>query len=193
MATVAISRTSASVVTGTEGAYFVATTHPELEDFCRSELRAEISRVVEDYYRDVDLGYLVGSEVIVETHDASPHFVYRSDARTVAIASISKAEPGELRSKFVELVQRWRMERGYTSFTADIIRCPSYREIVAMGKDALPLIFEQLRSEADHPDHWDFALSEITGCDPVPEKAYGYMNRIAACWLEWAERNGYGR
>ena len=98
-----------------------------------------------------------------------------------------------LRAEFIELVRRWRRERGYTSFTAEIVRCPSYRKIVAMGEDALPLIFERLRDEGDNPDHWDFALSEITGCDPVPEEAYGYMDRIAACWLEWAEENGFGR
>ena len=98
-----------------------------------------------------------------------------------------------LRAEFIELVRRWRSERGYTSFTAEIVRCPSYRKIVAMGEDALPLIFERLRDEGDNPDHWDFALSEITGCDPVPEEAYGYMDRIAGCWLEWAEENGFGR
>ena len=95
------------------------------------------------------------------------------------------------RAKFLGLVERWRDERGYSSFVADMVKCPSYREIIAMGSDALPHLFEQLRSEGDYPDHWDFALTEITGVDPVPEADYGYMNRIAGHWLNWAEQNGY--
>ena len=90
------------------------------------------------------------------------------------------------RVEFVTLLEGWRQERPrFSSSLAEIIACPSYLRIIAMGKRALPLIMEQLESEGSRPDHWCAALEAITGEDPVPEGSRGDTVRIAKAWLEW--------
>ena len=92
-------------------------------------------------------------------------------------------------SLFTRLVEQWHVERGITSSLSDMIVCPSYLRIIAIGERALPLILNQLRREGDDPDHWFAALEAITGEDPVPENAYGDTVTIAKAWLLWAEEN----
>ena len=92
-------------------------------------------------------------------------------------------------SLFTRLVEQWHVERGITTSLSDMIVCPSYLRIIAMGERALPLILNQLRREGDDPDHWFAALEAITGEDPVPENAYGDTVKIAKVWLLWAEEN----
>lgn len=92
---------------------------------------------------------------------------------------------------FSSLREQWYKERGVTSFVTDMVNCPSYQRIIGMGKDALPLIFAQLKREGDEPDHWFEALEAITGEDPIPEDAYGDMVKMARAWLALdEEKNG---
>ena len=88
---------------------------------------------------------------------------------------------------FTRWVEQWHVERGITSSLSDMIACPSYLNIIAMGEKALPLILAQLRREGDDPDHWFAALEAITDEDPVPEDAYGDTVKMAKAWLLWAE------
>ena len=89
---------------------------------------------------------------------------------------------------FHHLVEQWHEQRVETSSSiSEIIACPAYLRIIAMGRKALPFIIEQLKSEGDDPDHWCAALEAITGENPVPEDAYGDTVRIARAWVEWSE------
>ena len=89
--------------------------------------------------------------------------------------------------KFADLIRQWHDERSITSSLSEMIVCPSYLRIIAMGELALPLILAQLRNEHDDPDHWFAALEAITGQDPVPENAYGDTLKMADAWLLWAK------
>ena len=90
------------------------------------------------------------------------------------------------RETFLELMEQWRTERPVAaSSIAEIVACPSYLRIIAMGSRALPLIIEQLEREGNEPDHWCAALEAITGEDPVPEDAQGDSVRIARAWIAW--------
>ena len=93
--------------------------------------------------------------------------------------------------EFSALVRKWHTERGETSSSAAMSSCPSYLRIIGMGFDALPMIFAQLRSERDDPDHWFVALEAITGHDPIPDDAYGNTVRMSDAWLSWADARGY--
>ena len=89
-------------------------------------------------------------------------------------------------AKFDALVQRWHRERPIlSSSAADIIACPAYLRIVAMGWSAVPFIIERLREEGNEPDHWGAALEAITGEDPVPKDSRGDTVGIARAWLAW--------
>ena len=45
---------------------------------------------------------------------------------------------------------------------------PAYLQIIGMGKDAIPLLMNEMN---ERPDHWDWAVCAITGADPVPAEA----------------------
>jgi hypothetical protein len=115
--------------------------------------------------------------------DVSPPVVQDALARLEVLV--------EDRSRFEQLVTKWRGERGATSSTIDIVLCPSYQSIIAMGEKAIPLILGQMRAEGDDPDQWFWALQVLTGQDPVDEEDEGNFRKMAQAWLGWAAHEGY--
>ena len=88
--------------------------------------------------------------------------------------------------RFQALAQRWKAKRGATSSIHELCTTDAYLSIMAMGRDALPLLLAQLQQEGDHPDHWLVALSHIARVDPVPAEDKGSLPKMAKAWLEWA-------
>lgn len=86
--------------------------------------------------------------------------------------------------KFRGLVARWKEATGHFSSPNDIAIHPAYQQIIGMGPDALPLIFQELR---DRGGNWYWALKAITGEDPVPETDRGKVQLMKRAWLKWAE------
>ena len=64
---------------------------------------------------------------------------------------------------------------------------PAYQQIIGMGKEAIPLILNQMSVE---PDHWFWALKSITNEDPVPEEVKGDIIKMTELWLEWGQSYG---
>lgn len=109
---------------------------------------------------------------------------------TLALRRIAHAAPTDLGTRFNALQIAWHQEYGPSSSFTEITRCPSYRKIVNLGKQVLPLIFRDLQRRPE-PDHWFDALVEITKVDPVRPKDRGYSRRMAKVWLKWARIHGY--
>ena len=86
---------------------------------------------------------------------------------------------------FKKLVEQWYSETEYTSSITRIVSDPSYQRIIGMGPDVVPLILRQIESEGDDPGHWGWALSSITGENPVPDEAAGDPVKIAEAWVLW--------
>lgn len=93
--------------------------------------------------------------------------------------------------KFRHLALQWKRERGAQSTVFGMAALPSYMKIIGMGKDALPLILEQLKSEANTPDHWFWALAAISDENPVPPESRGKLPEMAKAWLAWGQKEGY--
>jgi Uncharacterized protein conserved in bacteria (DUF2188) len=92
-------------------------------------------------------------------------------------------------ARFAALVARWKADCEFLSSPPAMAKHPAYREIVAMGKPAVPLILAELEAR---PDFWFAALREITGEDPVPPEARGKVKAMAGAWLEWGHAHGVG-
>ena len=90
--------------------------------------------------------------------------------------------------EFLRLVQQWRGETEFSSSLTEMAAHPAYQRIIGMGRLALPMIFRELAAE---PDHWFWALTAITGCDPVPASHRGNIEMMAADWLTWGKSRGY--
>jgi len=88
--------------------------------------------------------------------------------------------------KFSELAEKWREETRYLSSVRDMVLHPAYQQIIGMGREALPFLFEELKRQ---PDHWFWALHAITGEDPVPPEEKGNVEAMTRRWLLWGVAN----
>jgi type I restriction enzyme M protein len=91
-----------------------------------------------------------------------------------------------LELEFKAHVEKWHKDTRHTSSLTKMISHPSYRRIMGMGRDALPLVLRELK---ERPDHWLVALNAITGEDPVP--ADSKFNEAVEAWLAWGKGKGY--
>lgn len=106
----------------------------------------------------------------------------------MAQADTASEHDQALVARFEQLAANWREERQFLSSSTQMAMCPSYQQIIGMGRDALPLIFHELAKE---PDHWFWALKSITGEDPVPVEQRGMIREMTRAWLHWAREHGY--
>jgi hypothetical protein len=92
------------------------------------------------------------------------------------------------KSRFNDLASEWRRETSSMSSLNEMFDHPSYRAIIALGPDAVPHILTALKESSDF---WFYALSEITGDDPVQEDDLGDIDLMTGAWLKWGKANGY--
>jgi hypothetical protein len=89
---------------------------------------------------------------------------------------------------FYNLVEDWKRDNEFESSLTRMFLHPAYQRIIGFGKNVLPLIFNELRED---PDYYFWALTAITGEDPVDPKDMGNLRKMTEAWLKWAEVNNY--
>ena len=94
----------------------------------------------------------------------------------------------KVRIEFCHLVAQWEYEIRLFSSLDKICMHPAYQRIIGMGEKVLPLIFRELATD---PAHWFWALSAITGENPVQPHQRGNLKAMTRVWLEWAGSHGY--
>ncbi len=97
-------------------------------------------------------------------------------------------ENAALQAKFDALVKQWRQETATLSSTTKIVTHPAYQRIMAMGEKAVPFILRELQKE---PDHWFYALRNITEASPVSPEDVGDIQKMAAAWIKWGIEHHY--
>ncbi len=88
-----------------------------------------------------------------------------------------------LSERFAELAETWRQDKDFLSSLTEMVTLPSYQQIIGMGPVAVPFILEELEED---PDHWFWALTAITGVDPVLPEHRGSLDDMTNDWLQWA-------
>ena len=117
---------------------------------------------------------------------------FRDDQRKARVsrcyqhASALNIDPAT-RQRFTELADQWETETVFLSRIDLAIKHPAHQKIVAMGEPVVPLILQRMRETGGH---WDHALADITGANPVKRSDWGNIAAIQASWLEWGEANG---
>lgn len=86
--------------------------------------------------------------------------------------------------RFRALRDEWLADTRYSSSGIEITSHVAYQRIIGMGTDVVPLIIQELRQ---HADHWFWALSVLTGHDPVPPEDVGNLEKMRDAWLRWAD------
>jgi hypothetical protein len=90
--------------------------------------------------------------------------------------------------RFTYLRDLWRAETAKLSSVTKKCTHPAYQEIIGMGEGAIPFILQDLKdTQAD----WFWALTAITGQNPITEDDAGNIDRMTQAWLKWSTANGY--
>lgn len=93
----------------------------------------------------------------------------------------------EQMEQFHKLTREWKRETEIVGNLSKIVMHPSYQRIMAMGRDVIPYILQDL---ARAPGHWFWALHNLIeeGQDP----AEGQITIAGArnAWLEWGRKWG---
>ena len=105
------------------------------------------------------------------------------------LPGLAEPETAPSQAAFERLADEWERERPRGVDVAEMTAHPAYQSIIAMGEAAVSWILERLAAK---PDHWFVALNAITGAAPVPPESRGRVKEMAAAWLEWGRRQGYG-
>ena len=83
---------------------------------------------------------------------------------------------------FRNLVEAWKRDTSHISLMSLRVSHPAYKEIISMGRQALPLILAELDEK---PDHWFHALSILADENPVSAGFCGTVREAAALWVAW--------
>ena len=126
-------------------------------------------------------GNVVNGMIVLDPPAALP------DGTHVEVVVGERLDSG-LVHRFRDLVRQWKEATLFTSSGTEIALHPAYQQIIGMGKEAIPLILDELQREQDH---WFWALQSITGDDPVPPGDRGQLPKMTEAWLRWARTNGY--
>ena len=95
-------------------------------------------------------------------------------------------EDTSLEKEFNALASRWYRETRKLSSADQMVLHPAYQQIIGMGRDALPLIFQELERTRGH---WIWALSMIVRDDKA--KPGMTFKEAVDAWLLWGEENDY--
>ena len=106
--------------------------------------------------------------------------------KSESIAASANAPTGELEQVFSQLTDTWYMETRKLSSSVQMVLHPAYQQIIGLGKDALPLIFKELKRTRGH---WIWALAMILRDDKA--KPGMTFREAVDAWLTWGEKNGY--
>lgn len=90
--------------------------------------------------------------------------------------------------KFRNLKLSWQCDTKYASFAVEVVSHSAYLEIISMGRAVIPLILDELKRE---PNHWFWALSSITGENPIRPEQRGKIGEMVKAWLDWGKEHGY--
>jgi len=92
----------------------------------------------------------------------------------------------QLKKRFNFYSSIWKNETIFFSSISEITNNAAYRSIIGLGKDVLPFIIEDLKT---NDNHWFYALEALTGKNPIKENHKGIVMLMKNDWLEWAKEN----
>ena len=87
-----------------------------------------------------------------------------------------------LRKRFERLAQQWVFDTMFYSSSHDIIMHWAYQQVIGLGPQVLPLIYEKMVAG---DLHWTWALSAIVGDDPAAD--IDSPRAATDVWIRWIE------
>jgi hypothetical protein len=94
----------------------------------------------------------------------------------------------EVEAAFRKLADVWREETGHLSSVTAMSVHPAYQRIIGLGPQVVPVILRDLERE---PDHWFWALSALTGENPILDEHAGDLLKMSEDWIKFGRERGY--
>lgn len=104
------------------------------------------------------------------------------------IKRVLELEQVEAEERFSILKQKWLSETRFLSSATTICTKQEYQEIIGMGKLAIPFMLRDFTN--GELNHWFWALTAITGENPITEDIAGDMQKMADVWIDWGKNQG---
>lgn len=95
--------------------------------------------------------------------------------------------PEEVARRFAELAEAWHEDADCQSSAVAIFMHPAYQQIIGLGPDVIPLLLADLEATKSN---WAWALTAITGENPIQPEDRGKMDRVFERWLAWGRERG---
>jgi hypothetical protein len=108
-------------------------------------------------------------------------------ARLMAAKTSAVRDSEDLSVKFQRLTAQWKKETKFSSSLHDLVANEAYRQIIGMGEDAVPLILADMQVR---PARWFWALSAITGENPIVSNHRGNIVEMTRDWIKWGAGKG---
>ncbi len=104
-----------------------------------------------------------------------------------------------LKDEYIALRNKLNYDTSHFSMISRALRHPTYKEIISLGRDIIPIILDELDryiqtdEHEDFPGHWVLnALYELSGERPNDKSARpGVVEDWIQIWIKWGEEKGY--
>ena len=101
----------------------------------------------------------------------------------------SAKHAASVEEEFRRNADKWQEDTQHLSNVTKRSIHQSYQRIIGMGEAVVPLILKELADRG--PNDWFWALTAITGENPITEEIAGNMVKMTGVWLEWGMAAGY--
>lgn len=107
----------------------------------------------------------------------------------VAISSSTISANAVDQTLFNSLKQKWFNDPAvmYSSDAVKFMNSLAFNELVQLGRKVVPFIGADL--SPDTIMHWDLALTQIYGTEPVPEKEFGKPDKMVTRWRKFLAKH----
>lgn len=96
----------------------------------------------------------------------------------------SAGPPRSVRKRFDRLVEEWTQDVMFASSSHDIVLHRAYQQVIGLGRQVIPLIYEEMVAGELH---WSWALYAITGVNPAAET--DSPRDATDAWMRWIEED----
>lgn len=115
---------------------------------------------------------------------------HMAEARQLA-TSTAVIDDALLEARFKEQADKWSRETEHLSSPTQMMMHPSYQAILGMAvgheKEVIRLMLLDLR---DRRRPWFWALSYLTGDNPIKSSEAGRLDKMIRAWVEWGKLKG---
>jgi hypothetical protein len=94
-----------------------------------------------------------------------------------------------LKQRFQEHAEKWAYETAHLSSPAQMMMHPSYQAILGLAHDNKEEVVHLMLTDLqEHRRPWFWALSYLTGDNPIKSSDAGKLEKMIKSWIEWGQK-----